>query len=313
MSGLNGGPSSQQLMAMGATSEDPTHGRAFGQALSDASLNARARYAAPAVPGPEKAAPGALGQNDENGIPSDYNMQGGYPVKYTGPTAQKERLMARQAIRDAVPKSQNDGVMRTDPITDEEVSYLQSMQDQIELADFDRWVGMKFNTRQPGQMKMLLDIYPEYVLRRLQQAKTDYDFSLRAQMISQWGINTFDDMHFQYLLDQGKIDGPRLARHKDIGSQYADGYLSPWKFANSQEGNLRAPFAAATWGKNAGDNLDNWAVSGEGQPMGTDRGMKALAENMYKPESRGPRGSVSEIIGNDYRERAMDMPRGVLI
>ena len=227
MSGLNGGPSSQQLMSMGATPEDPAHGRAFGNALSDASLNARTRYAPPAVPGKE--AP----SNPGGGIPADYNMQAGYPVKYSGPSVQKERLVARQAIRQAIPDS-HPNVQRTDPITDEEVDYLQSMQDQIELADFDRWVGMKFNTRQPGQMKMLLDVYPEYVLRRLQQAKTDYDFSLRAQMISQWGINTFDDMHFQYLLDQGKIDGPRLARREDIGSQYAAGYLSPYKFISKQ-------------------------------------------------------------------------------
>ena len=29
-------------------------------------------------------------------------------------------------------------------------------------------------------------------------------------MISKWGINTFEDLHFKYLIDQGDLDGPQL-------------------------------------------------------------------------------------------------------
>ena len=40
-------------------------------------------------------------------------------------------------------------------------------------------------------------------------------------MIENWGVNTFDDLHFLYLCDQGKIDGPSLTKRtaKDDGKE----------------------------------------------------------------------------------------------
>lgn len=52
-----------------------------------------------------------------------------------------------------------------------------------------------------------IEIYPDFVTRRIQQVNTDYEYALRNQMIDSWGINTFDDLHFKYLVDQGKIKG----------------------------------------------------------------------------------------------------------
>jgi hypothetical protein len=52
-----------------------------------------------------------------------------------------------------------------------------------------------------------MEVYPEYVNRRLQQAHADYEYALRNQMIDSWGINTFDDLYFKYMVDQGKLQG----------------------------------------------------------------------------------------------------------
>ena len=101
-------------------------------------------------------------------------------------------------------------MIRTDPISDEEVSYLQAMKDQSELADFDRYVNSLVDPRKPGNLKWLMEIYPEFVNRRLSQVHTDYEYALRNQLIDSWGINTFDDLHFKYLVDQGKVKGPHL-------------------------------------------------------------------------------------------------------
>jgi len=295
-----------------AAGNDQGMGVGYSQDLRDREMAAQMMYAPPTVPGQETPATGSaeIGTGPRD-IPADYNMYGSAPVRYAGPNPQKERLVARQHIRQAINDKENDGqpksVIRTDPITEGEVDYLQSMQDQIELADFDRWVSMKFNPRQPGQMKMLLDIYPEFVTRRLQQAKTDYDFSLRAQMISQWGINTFDDMHFQYMLDQGKIDGPRLAKRRDIGSHYADGLLSPYKFLRQQQGastGLNAPFAGAITGANAGNSLSNWALAdGPGKAMSVNRSTADLATAMYEMPMNSR--TADPTAGGVYRERAM--------
>lgn len=316
MAGTNGGPDASKLIAMAsAAGNDQGFGEAMGQDLGARRMANQMMYAPPSVPGPERAGDGdANNPFGGSGIPQEYNAYGSAPVRYAGPTPQKDRLVARQEIRDAINRKgaqdlregQNPTVQRTDPITEAEVDYLQSMQDQIELADFDRWVSLKFNPRQPGQMKMLLDVYPEFVTRRLQQAKTDYDFSLRAQMISQWGINTFDDMHFQYMLDQGMIDGPRLAKRRDIGSQYADGMLSPYKFLHVQgDAKLNAPFAGAVTGANAGDRLSNWALdNGAGTAMSTRRTPTQLANAIYNPGPEGP--SRASMISADgaYRNGA---------
>ena len=121
---------------------------------------------------------------------------------------------------------------------EDEVEYLQSMKKQAELADFDRYVHTLIDPRKPGNLKWLMEIYPEYVNRRIQQVHTDYEFALRNQMIDSWGINTFDDLHFKYQVDQGKVDGPRLGRHANISDAYAPGLLSPWTFKHDAAGPL---------------------------------------------------------------------------
>ena len=99
------------------------------------------------------------------------------PVSYVGPSAAKDNLARRQAVRDGINASiaagAPPGVQRTDPITDEEVQYLKYMEDTSELAKFDQYVESFIDPRQPGSMKFLMEVYPEYVNRRLQQAHAD--------------------------------------------------------------------------------------------------------------------------------------------
>ena len=61
------------------------------------------------------------------------------PVSYVGPSAAKDNLARRQAIREGINASVAaggglPGVQRTDPVTDEEVQYLKYMEDTSELA-----------------------------------------------------------------------------------------------------------------------------------------------------------------------------------
>ena len=72
-----------------------------------------------------------------------------------------------------------------------------------------------------------MEVYPEFVHRRVAQVHDDYDFAMRKQMVESWGVNTFDDLHFLYLMDQGKIDGPTLSKRKNISEGYTYGWLAP--------------------------------------------------------------------------------------
>lgn len=257
---------------------NPNTGRSFGAQLRNTELNARTQYANPTVP-PEKETfngPSA----DENYVRSHYNDYGGMPVKYDVPSHQKERMQLRSAIRTAAGEEENTNVIRVDPITDEEVEYLASMKDQAELADFDRYVNSLIDVRKPGNLKWLMEIYPEFVNRRIQQVHTDYEFALRNQMIDSWGINTLDDLHFKYMVDQGKIDGPRLGRHRSLDDNYAPGLLSPWSFVSEREDTLKLPYASAQHGPRpqAGSGRSWRMVDG---PLNSGRKTGDMAKSMY--------------------------------
>jgi len=221
------------------------------------------------------------------GFPAHYNPKNHIPVPYSGPSELKEHMAMKAAIREAAGKEalgSNTMVRRTDPIDNAEIAYLKSMKDQAELAKFDEYVETLIDPRKPGNMKWLMEVYPDYVERRLQQAHTDHEFALRNEMLDSWGINTFEDLHFKYLVDQGKIEGPTLRRRRpNLNSSYTPGWLSPYNFTNDGGGSkLRLPFASATIGdRPAGNNPDNWSYDRSGRVLGSGNDYQNLAHGMY--------------------------------
>ena len=224
-------------------------GRAFGNALTDLELSQRTRYAEPS----EGRGETMVGDPTNRSAPGHVNLGATQPVKYDVPSQYKENFVNKAAVRDAIQSETGKQVIRVDSIGDDEVEYLAQMKAQGELADFDRYVNTMIDPRQPGNLKWLMEIYPQFVDRRLKQVHTDYEFALRNQLIDSWGVNTFDDLHFKYLVDQGKIDGPELVRSKfALDDTYAPGFLSPANFlggGDKRPTGLRLPFASAKTGK----------------------------------------------------------------
>ena len=212
-------------------------------------------------------------------------------------------MAARQAIRQAAGGEEGTGlargVIRTDPISDEEVSYLQAMKDQSELADFDRYVNSLVDPRKPGNLKWLMEIYPEFVNRRLSQVHTDYEYALRNQLIDSWGINTFDDLHFKYLVDQGKVKGPHLqADLIDRAEGYSAGYLSPFQFKNIRMDGVRLPFASARLGRGAAIRTTGRCLMQSSARHG--RSDVAMASTMYNDRNTAQGHCNSALhAGND--------------
>ena len=280
----------------------PDLGEGQGAHLSNLEMQHRKHFVQPAFP-TLSVRDGELGVNGDQARAQDYeNLRrneglpyymgnyDGLPVPYSAPSEQKEHMMLKSAIREAagaemrerVNRGEAAGVTRTDPITESEVQYLKSMKDQSELAKFDDYVESLVDPRMPGNMKFLMEIYPQYVERRLQQAHTDYEYALRNQMIDSWGINTFDDLHFKYLVDQGKIQGPQLLTPQPaIDSTYTPGLLSPFNFQSPDSGSmLRLPFASAVHGKRS-TNADGWKVDRSTRPLGLGNTVGQLAQGMY--------------------------------
>ena len=306
----NGGPSVGALYAGAGPEGRPADtGMEMGRELYDAELAARTRYTDPLVGSLASAIPGGNMNQVGSGpglAPDYYNYQPSLPVKYAVPSQAKERMAARQAIRQAAGSEAGigteKGVIRTDPISDEEVSYLQAMKDQSELADFDRYVNSLVDPRKPGNLKWLMEIYPEFVNRRLSQVHTDYEYALRNQLIDSWGINTFDDLHFKYLVDQGKVKGPHLqADLIDQDAGYSAGYLSPFQFKNVRYAGVRLPFASARFGRGA-DTATGWTMPDGNAVFGKGRKDVQMAAAMYN--------DADTDRGRDARAAAIEPARG---
>jgi len=224
-----------------------------GREIANAEMGAKQRYTTPTTfPDGSAAISGdgrPVGQYNEQQAPA--------PVKYNVPGPQEQYMRNREEIRKTAGSNLTSGVMRTDPITDQEVAYLQKTKDQAEVADFDVYVISLINPRKPGELQWLMSVYPDFVQRRIEQVHQDYEFALRNQMIDMWGINTKDDLMFKYLVDQKKVDGPRLGRHKPLSDTYASGALSPFVHIFSGDskvpGELYAPFSSARDGAKPSD------------------------------------------------------------
>lgn len=213
------------------------------------------------------------------GAPEWYNYSGMAPAKYAVPNDMKDRMVARAAIRHAAASDGSSAVPRPDPIRDDEVDYLQAMQRQSELADFDRYINTLVDVRKPGNLKWLMEVYPEFVHRRVAQVHDDYDYAIRKQMINNWGVNTFDDLHFLYLMDQGKIDGPSLTRRTTKDASYKTGWLAPYQFHEKHTPGVQLPFASASSGQRPGRRED-WTQSDGGQPLGGGRDLNTMARQV---------------------------------
>jgi hypothetical protein len=243
----------------------------------------------------QKMAPPAGGETMDRpfGAPEWYNYKGMAPAKYAVPTDYKDRMVAKAAIRNAAAEVGSSAVPRPDPIGEDEVNYLQAMQKQSELADFDRYINTLIDVRKPGNLKWLMEVYPEFVHRRVAQVHDDYDFAIRKQMIKNWGVNTFDDLHFLYLMDQKKIDGPELGKRVAKDLNYKAGYLSPLAFHQKRPNGVRLPFSST-------DNKENWVQSDSGQPLAGGRDINTMARSVMNlnPDSMGAEGDGSGgIIG----------------
>ena len=262
-------------------------GSQFGNRLMQEELVQKMKYTAPTGPREEQLLNPAVRAQLANTV----NLDATQPVKYMVPTPYGEKFKDKAEIRAAInseptPAGRAPNVIRTDPIGDDEVAYLRQMKAQGELADFDRYVNTMIDPRQPGNLKWLMEIYPQFVQRRLSQVHTDYEFALRNQLIDSWGVNTFDDLHFKYLVDQDKITGPTLKREKYADSDYAAGFLSPWNMEWAALGDrrpkgLRIPFASAKTGRYSEIDPSRLELSNENQPLGQDRTTKRLARGMH--------------------------------
>lgn len=235
-------------------------------------------------------------------VPAGYNTSGPYPAKYSLPTPAKERIQARQALRATAPMpgstAAGQGTQMIDSVSEDEIDYLQGMQRQGELADYDRYVSTLVDPRQPGQLRWLYEVYPDFVHRRIAQVQQDFDFAIKNKLIDMWGINSKEDLDFKYLVDQGKIAGPHLYRPPPpYDDMYRAGFLSPWNYLRGREEGVALPFTSAQDGPRP-PRANDWIMgdrntAGDKQPLSHGRGIEQMAHAYWGHAGPGGRSDAA--------------------
>lgn len=249
------------------------------------------------------------GSREERGIPNWYLNSDAPPVPYDGPSPLKDHIRLKQEVERAARKAasrdvagQNQGgaaaVVYNAGDLGAEVEYTKTMRDKAELAKFDDYVSTMIDPREPGNLQWLMEVYPNFVTRRLQHAHSEYEFALKKQMIDQWGVNTFDDLHFLYMCDQGKFKNmPLLMRQfgAQPGDLYAPGFLSPhnpqwkelFKDATNNHRQMGLPYSSAQHGRRPG-RKGEWDIDRAGRPMAMGA-VDAFGEAVFnRDEGREP-------------------------
>ena len=250
----------------------------------------RNRYAEP-IGGDDypNADPTRIGELKANGLPSHYNVDPAPPTKYTQDSAAKEHFRDKETIIAGINADDAaDKVQRVVHVGEEEVELMREARRTAELENFDRYVYSMVDPRQPGALKWLNEVYPDFVSRRIEQVQTDYEFALRNQLIDQWGVNDFQDLKFKYMVDQGIISGPSLKPTSKTKVNYTPGYLSPWRFPHwlnttKESEGLKLPFASAQFGKKP-ENPADWSFEAGQGPLSGNRGSLEYAKALFRPK-----------------------------
>lgn len=312
----NAPPSTAQMAANASGSRMDT-GSGTAAELDATRMAYQQAYSDPVMFNAEGREGAAFTANDQ--VPAGYNTSGPYPAKYSLPTPSKERIQARQALRATAPGpwtedgSEFKGSQMVDTISEDEIDYLQGMQRQAELADYDRYVSTLVDPRQPGQLRWLYEVYPDFVHRRISQVQQDFDFAIKNKLIDMWGINSKEDLDFKYLVDQGKIAGPALQRPPPpYDDMYRAGFLSPWNYLRGRERGVAMPFTSAQDGPrppaaNAWTMGDRNAQN-QKQPLSHGRGIEQLAHSYWG--HAGPGGRNDAQVRGDIRGAGGPLPYG---
>lgn len=105
--------------------------------------------------------------------------------------------------------AQNVGENWIVPFTDQDANYVRRQRDQMENADFDRWIMQKYNLGDPAQLFLFQQIAPEQFQRRMDLIDYEQNIVSRYAKLRLMGARTLDDLKFEWLIETGRIELPQ--------------------------------------------------------------------------------------------------------
>jgi len=95
------------------------------------------------------------------------------------------------------------------PFTEQDASYVRRQRDQMENADFDRWVMGKFDLEDPAQLFLFQQIAPEQFQRRMDLIDYEQNLVTRYAKMRLMGPRSLEDLKFEWLIETQRIELPR--------------------------------------------------------------------------------------------------------
>lgn len=153
----------------------------------------------------------------------DRDHGGTLPVGGSGPSSANERHMIKQDLLANPDKYGFSGINATYSLGSDEIDVIRDRQKQLQQAGFFEWLSTMVDIREPGMLSWLNDLVPEYAEAQMSQLKSNQELYAIATKIKNFGIQSREDMMFQYMLDTGQIRDSRKYK-PDL---YIPGWLSP--------------------------------------------------------------------------------------
>ena len=153
-----------------------------------------------------------------------------FPYVPFAPDSYDDTAAIKQAF--ATPAAGNNWVV---PFETSDAEYVKRQRDQIENADFDRWVMQKFDLTDPAQLFLFQSIAPEQFQRRLDLIDYQQNLVSRYAKTRLMGARSIEDLKLEWLIETNRIELP-------------EGPIwEPVAWMGAQMGLPRAPTTQAEW------------------------------------------------------------------
>lgn len=128
-----------------------------------------------------------------------------FPIVPFAPDAYDDVADIKRTFADS-PAAGNNWVV---PFTEQDANYVRRQRDQMENADFDRWVMQKFDLEDPAQLFLFQQIAPEQFQRRMDLIDYEQNLVTKYAKMRLMGPRSLDDLKFEWLIESGRVELPK--------------------------------------------------------------------------------------------------------
>ena len=129
-----------------------------------------------------------------------------YPYVPFAPDSYDDTAMIKKAFAAGGAAVGNNWVV---PFDSQDAEYVKRQRDQVENADFDRWVMQKFDLTDPAQLFLFQSIAPEQFQRRLDLIDYEQNLVTRYAKTRLMGARSIEDLKLEWLVETKRIELPK--------------------------------------------------------------------------------------------------------